>query len=138
MKKFARLPAIPLITQDPLVSVWAASDLMNDPHTIHWCGHKKPIKGTFTVDGKAYSFLSTASRVEFAETVRQEVTPLSTVWAVKADGVVCEVKFTSPFTPDDLDLASMPVTKAGRGCGVYRGFFIFGRPDKGCVKEELT
>jgi len=110
MKKFARLPAIPLITQDPLVSVWAASDLMNDPHTIHWCGQKKPIKGTFAVDGKTYSFLSTASRAEFAKTVYQEVTPLTTSWAVKADGVLCEVRFTSPFTPDDLDLASMPVT----------------------------
>ena len=110
MNKFARLPAIPLITQDPLVSVWMPSDLMTGPVTTHWCGHKKPLKGELTVDGKAEMFLSSAGKVDCAELLAQEVTPLSTSWTVRHSGVVAKIKFTSPFTPDDLDLASTPIT----------------------------
>lgn len=111
MNKLARLPAIPLITQDPLVSVWAASDYITTcPHTTHWCGQKKQLKGSFDIDGKKVMFLSSSGSCDSAELISQEVTPLTTSWTVKADGVVAKISFTSPFTPDDLDLASMPVT----------------------------
>ncbi|MBQ7090993.1 MAG: DUF4965 domain-containing protein [Clostridia bacterium] len=110
MNKFARLPAIPLITQDPLVSVWMPSDLMTGPVTTHWCGHKKPLKGNFVIDGKRAMFLSTSGGYDCAELLEQTVTPLSTAWTMRFGGVVAKIKFTSPFTPDDLDLASMPIT----------------------------
>ena len=110
MKKFARLPAIPLITQDPLVSVWAASDFVTCPVTTHWCGHKKPLKGNINVDGKDATFLSSSGKYDCAELIDQVVTPLSTSWTMRFGGVKIGVKFTSPFTPDDLDLASTPIT----------------------------
>ncbi|MBQ7035161.1 MAG: DUF5127 domain-containing protein, partial [Clostridia bacterium] len=110
MNKFARLPAIPLITQDPLVSVWMPSDLMTGPVTTHWCGHKKPLKGNFVIDGKRAMFLSTSGGYDCAELLEQTVTPLSTAWTMRFGGVVAKIKFTSPFIPDDLDLASMPIT----------------------------
>jgi hypothetical protein len=71
MKKFARLPAIPLITQDPLVSVWAASDFVTCPVTTHWCGHKKPLKGNINVDGKDATFLSSSGKYDCAELIDQ-------------------------------------------------------------------
>ena len=110
MNRFARLPALPLITQDPLVSVWMPSDLMMGPVTTHWCGHKKPLKGELTVDGKTEMYLSSSGKVDCAEILDQVVTPLSTTWTVRHGGVIAKITFTSPFTPDDLDLASMPIT----------------------------
>ena len=110
MKKFARLPAIPLITQDPLVSVWAASDYVTGPHTTHWCSQKKPLKGELIVDGKKEMFLSSSGNCDCCELLSQEVTPLTTSWSMRHNGIIVDVRFTSPFTPDDLDLASMPVT----------------------------
>ncbi len=110
MNEFARLPAIPLITQDPLVSVWMPSDRITGPVTTHWSGHKKPLKGNFIVDGKKAMFLSSSGGCDCAEMLDQVVTPLSTSWTVRHGGVVANIKLTSPFTPDDLDLASMPIT----------------------------
>ena len=110
MEKFSRLPAIPLITQDPLVSIWAPSDYITCPNTVHWCSQRKPLKGELTVDGNMSMFLSSSGRVDCAELLEQTVTPLTTSWTVRHGGVVANVRFTSPFTPDDLSLASMPIT----------------------------
>ena len=45
MQNFDRLPAIPLIAEDPYFSVWLPGDLPNDCTAVHWTGAEKPVSG---------------------------------------------------------------------------------------------
>ena len=40
-----RLPAFPLITNDPYLSIWSAADRPTDAETTHWAGDQKPLRG---------------------------------------------------------------------------------------------
>ena len=54
-----RLPAVPLITNDPYFSIWSPYDHLMDGTTRHWTNMEKPIDGLLRVDGVAYRFLGT-------------------------------------------------------------------------------
>ena len=110
MNKFSRLPAIPLITQDPFMSIWVPGDLVTDIKSEHWCGHKKPIRAHLVIDGTKYSILGSSGNGFLGNITSQKVNPLTTLWTVENANVRADISFTAPFTPDDLDLASMPVT----------------------------
>ena len=48
-----RLPAFPLIANDPYFSIWMPSDNMATADTIHWSGPQKPVRVLINVDGGA-------------------------------------------------------------------------------------
>ena len=50
-----RLPAFPLITNDPYLSIWSAADRPTDAETTHWAGDRKPLRGRAVIDGKPLS-----------------------------------------------------------------------------------
>ena len=52
-----RAPAVPLITSDPYLSIWSASDKLNDSNTSHWTGKTHPLIGALRVDGTSYRFM---------------------------------------------------------------------------------
>ena len=104
-----RLPAVPLIASDPYISVWMPSDTMCVSDSIHWCGPKKPIRGTMIVDGKTVSFLGHNRGYE-AELTELIVTPTMTRFTSEFGGVKLETRFVAPALPDDLDLLSTPIT----------------------------
>jgi hypothetical protein len=54
-------PAKPLITSDPYLSVWSATDTLFASTTKHWSGNDKSITGYIRVDGQPYRFLGKAS-----------------------------------------------------------------------------
>ena len=58
-KNNLRLPAVPLLTNDPFFSYWSPYDKLTDGVTRHWSNIEKPINGLLRVDGKAYRFLGT-------------------------------------------------------------------------------
>ena len=104
-----RLPAIPLVANDPYFSIWMPADTLTDADSAHWAGAKKPLRGRLTVDGKTYRFLGLGEEPAM-ETVLQRVTPTSTVSEQTAGGVTLSVRFTTPALPEDLDTLSAPVT----------------------------
>ena len=57
MARIDRLPALPLIANDPYFSIWMPADKLTDADTHHWAGATRPLKGTATIDGKEYRFL---------------------------------------------------------------------------------
>ena len=52
-----RAPAVPLITSDPYLSIWSATDKLNDSNTSHWTGKSNPLIGVARVDGISYRFM---------------------------------------------------------------------------------
>lgn len=104
-----RLPAFPLIANDPYFSVWLPADDPTAAHTMHWSGADKRIRGFLEVDGKRYRFLGQGGGMT-AEVTGISVTPTKTEFAFQAGGVALCVAFRSCALPDDLDVLSTPIT----------------------------
>ena len=109
MDKITRLPAFPLITHDPMFSIWSNADVPTAEDTIHWSGAKKKLRGVITVDGVRYRFLGRPT-CKTMPLVSSRVTPLSTVYTFCAAGVQLTLTFTSALLPDDLDILSTPIS----------------------------
>ncbi len=109
MARFDRLPALPLIANDPYFSIWLAADRLTDADSTHWAGAVKPLKGKIVVDGCEYRFLGLGEALA-AEAAGQYVTPTSTIAEFTAGGVFLSVRFTTPALPEDPDTLSAPVT----------------------------
>ena len=80
-----RLPALPLIVNDPYFSIWMPGDTLTDTNTTHWAGAVKPLRGGITVDGKRFHWLGAASNPT-AETLSVQVTPTQTSSTLLAAG----------------------------------------------------
>lgn len=52
-----RLPAVPLIMNDPFISFWSPYDKLTDGTTRHWSNLEKPIDGLLRVDGTVYRWM---------------------------------------------------------------------------------
>ena len=52
-----RLPAVPIVVNDPYFSIWSPYDKLNEGVTCHWTGMQKPITGLLRVDGTTYCFM---------------------------------------------------------------------------------
>ncbi len=109
MAQFTRLPATPLITHDPMFSIWTTTDVPTGEDPSHWSGVKKKLRGVITVDGVRYRFLGRPT-CKTMPMIRSQVTPLSTIFTFAAAGVELTVKFTSPLLMDDLDILSTPIS----------------------------
>ncbi len=109
--KLTRLPALPLIVNDPYFSVWCPADRLTDADTCHWTGKAKPMRGTARIDGRNYRFLG-ASPMPAMETEELRVTPTATESVFSAGGVRLTLTFTTPLLLDRPDILSMPVTFA--------------------------
>lgn len=107
--KLDRLPALPLIANDPYFSIWMPGDTLTSACPVHWSGAPKHLDGHVTIDGKEYVFLGQSSRPAM-ETKALRVTPTQTVSVMEAAGVELTVSFWSPALPEDLDALSTPIT----------------------------
>ncbi len=105
-----RPPSIPLITCDPYFSVWSAADRLTDTDTVHWTNSPMSLRGTLTVDGKAYRFMGADDALPVAEQISFDMTAFSTVYVFAVEGYELTAKFTSPILPGDLYLLSRPVS----------------------------
>jgi len=109
MDQITRIPAFPLITHDPLFSIWSNVDVPTGEDTAHWSGNKKKLRGVISIDGDRYRFLGRPT-CKTMTLIATEVTPLSTKYTFLSAGVRLTVKFTSPLLLDDLDILSAPIS----------------------------
>lgn len=56
-----RLPAVPLLVNDPFFSIWSDYDALNEGPTRHWSDREKAIEGILRVDGTPYRFMGTGT-----------------------------------------------------------------------------
>ncbi|MGN0745136.1 MAG: DUF5127 domain-containing protein, partial [Aristaeellaceae bacterium] len=104
-----RIPALPLVANDPYFSIWMPGDTLTCADSIHWTGAVKPLRGHITIDGRRYHWLGRVSTPAM-ETRSLRVTPTRTISELEAGGVHLTVCFWSPALPRDLDMLSAPVT----------------------------
>lgn len=104
-----RIPALPLIANDPYFSIWMPGDTLTYTNTTHWTGALKPLHGDIVIDGRKYHWLG-HTHSPAMPTRALEVTPTKTFSVLEADGVALKISFWSPALPDDLDMLSAPVT----------------------------
>ncbi len=105
---FDRLPAIPLITMDPYLSIWVPADRVDGAETVHWSGAKKAMDGFLTVNGDSVRFLGKTEGNSCL--TEQRITATQTKFSLTCDDVSLDVDFASPAFPDDPDVMSMPLT----------------------------
>lgn len=109
MNSFDRLPALPLIANDPYFSVWLPADLPTAAHTVHWTGADKRMRGFLAVDGKRYRFLGQGGDA-VVKTTGVSVTPTKTEFTCEAGGVRLKAAFRSCALPEEPDVLSTPIT----------------------------
>ncbi|MDR2267245.1 MAG: DUF5127 domain-containing protein, partial [Christensenellaceae bacterium] len=103
-----RLPAYPLLTFDPLLSIWSTTDKLYESVPTMWTGADKPMNGNIIIDGSAYRFMGLKGADAVIPQVRVMVSMTATQYEFKNSKVKLTVKFTRPLLPDDLPLASFP------------------------------
>lgn len=52
-----RLPAVPILLNDPYFSIWSPYNKLNEGNTCHWTSAEKPFNGFIRVDGTLYRFM---------------------------------------------------------------------------------
>lgn len=109
MQSITRLPALPLIVNDPYFSIWMAADALTDADASHWAGERKRLVGEAIIDGQRMRFLG-LSDAPAMETRTLTVTPTSTKSSLHGGGVLLTVRFMTPLLLDDPDTLSTPIT----------------------------
>lgn len=109
MGNITRLPAFPLITNDPYFSIWSCADHPASDSTRHWAGQRKRMEGSLVIDGVSHRFLGAHDGI-IMEMEDLTVTPTSTCYLFHAAGLSLSMRFTSPLLLNDLDTLSTPIT----------------------------
>lgn len=91
-----RLPALPLIANDPYFSIWLPGDTLTDARPVHWSGEVKDMTGVAEIDGRRYRFLSGRVNIPAMKTTALRVTPTATISVMEAAGVELTVTFQTP------------------------------------------
>jgi hypothetical protein len=110
-----RPPAVPLIVNDPYLSVWSMSDKLTDDWSKHWTGTNHPMCGLIRIDGQVYRFMGgsfyfTTLDFPVIEQTSLEVTPTRTIYTFATKGVQLTQTFMTALLPHDLELMARPVT----------------------------
>lgn len=104
-----RLPAYPLITVDPLFSVWSFSDKLYESSTVMWTGAEKPMGGNIEIDGVVKRFMGQDGAAEVIEQRSVSVSLTATKYVFSDDKVELTVTFTAPFLINEPALSARPV-----------------------------
>jgi hypothetical protein len=104
-------PAVPLVTFDPMLSVWSDADQLTDVTTRHWTSHDQPLVSLIRVDGQCFRLMGTTPAGLPALPQRSVVvSPTRTTYEFEGAGVRVTLSFLTPLLPDDLDVFARPVT----------------------------
>ena len=105
-----RMPAVPLIVNDPYFSIWSPYDTLTDGTTRHWTDQEKPLDGFLQVDGITYQWMGARSGLStIARQKSVSVLATSTYYTFVCGPMELDIVFTAPMLIDDYDLLSAPV-----------------------------
>jgi hypothetical protein len=106
-----RPPAVPLVVNDPYLSIWSHADKLTDEVTRHWTGTPLPLVSLIRIDGHSFRLVGDepAGVPAFPQTDLQ-VTPTRTLYQFDDGHVHVTLTFMTPALPSDLDVLARPVT----------------------------
>lgn len=114
-----RLPAVPLITNDPYISLWSPYDRLTDGTTRHWSDINKPMDGLLRVDGKVYRWMGKQQK----QVLGKPLLPMAydAPWSAKA--YIGKTLYNLNWTKEDFDESGWETMKGAFGCpkGRYDG-----------------
>ena len=140
MSNTFRAPAVPLIANDPMFSLWSCADKLTDDTTRHWTGYRQFISGVMYLDGILYEFLGKVNPVndryyggyDALPQVDCQIRPMTTKYTFQNEAIKLELEFMSPLLLNDLDILSWPVSYMRyrissvdgkeHSCRIYFGF----------------
>ncbi len=102
-----KLPSYPIATIDPHFSIWSKADTLTEGDTFLWCGIRKKIEATVTVDGTAYRFLGKGEEAAMTQTAVR-ITPLVSEYDFTNNKINMTFRTWSPFLFDDFHIMSAP------------------------------
>ena len=113
-----RPPAIPLITHDPLFSIWSFADNLTDDTTRHWDGVRQFMFGFLTIDGIIYEFLGKVMAIDERYASRYRVLPqkscvirpMTTEYFFENELVTLKLRFTSPLLLNNPKILARPLS----------------------------
>ena len=101
---------VPLVTNDPYLSIWSFADHLTDDTTRHWTGTPQSLESMVRIDGVPYRLMGKTPSEEALPQVGLEVLPTRTVYDFEGAGVHVTLTFLTPLLPGNLDVYSRPVT----------------------------
>lgn len=106
-----RPPAVPLVANDPFLSIWSMSDELTGSPTRHWTEKNHRLTSLVRIDEMCYRLMGDApSDLPAAKQVGLTVLPTRSIYEFEIDGVHLTLTFMTPLLPDDLVLMSRPVS----------------------------
>ncbi len=106
-----RPPAVPLVTNDPYLSIWSETDHLNDAGTVHWTKHPMSLVSLIRVDGKAFRLMGyDPTDVPAFPQVGVSVTPTRSIYQFEDSAVHVTMTFTTAALPHDLNVLARPVS----------------------------
>ena len=106
-----RPPAVPLIVNDPYLSVWSDATRLTDDVTSHWTGTADSLVSLIRIDGATYRLMGDdPSTAPAMPQVNLQVLPTMTIYDFDDGRVHVTLTFMTPLLPNNLDAFSQPVT----------------------------
>lgn len=103
-----RLPAVPIVVNDPYFSIWSPYDRLTDGNTRLWTNDEKPLEGLLRVDGTTYRFMGDKEHKVF-----KAIAPMSdeAAW----EGQYTETHQTDGWQKPDFNATSWQKGRAAFG-----------------------
>lgn len=106
-----RPPSVPLVTHDPLFSIWSPSDKAYSSDTRHWTQRDHALTTLVRVDDQTFRVMGKG--LEEMGALKQtdlKITPTRSIYTFQSPKISLTLTFTSPLLPDDMDILMRPVT----------------------------
>src|SRR2546421_2060544 len=110
-----RPPAVPLVVNDPFLSVWSEANNLTDDVTREWTGAAQPLVSLIKIDGQTYRLMGAQPTnlpgvIPAFPQVGVQVTPTRSIYDFDDSHVHVTMTFMTPALPSNLDVLARPLT----------------------------
>lgn len=105
-----RIASVPLIVQDPYISIWSGHDKLYEGDTKHWCGSRQRLNGYISIAGTTYCFLGDSDHYPVMEQQSLAVSATTTTYCFANEWATLSVSFCTPLLLEETLLLSRPCT----------------------------